>query len=380
MKPLRWLSQVALVGGIEKQLIDRMVLSGGSGLVRRVVWSVLRKLQNGRLQSYALLGLLTVLVLVTMDGGLRERRSSRTICSSRWSRFPLRAALALVLLGLLLGSVGLPALPERRSGSGSAWRHRRHLRWRGLRRAGRLRSRDPRTAARRLLRLERFLRREAPARCRRHRALLHALDGGDGPLAMLASRPRDSGLHARLGLVVPFWRRRCWGVGVGELARPSSSSGRWSRCRSVVDGVLGWARSGARGVAHLGDRVDRSRRDCSTRRSSCREHAGPSGRPVQRVSSRLGAARSNAAAEAARRRDRSDRRSGLLFVAMVLALSMTAADGAAAFWLPGAHATAPTGLSVLLATGFVQTAASVCCASRCRCFRMRRRLRGPRSP
>ena len=66
VKPLRWLSQVALVGGIEKQLIDRMVLSGGSGLVRRVVWSVLRKLQNGRLQSYALLGLLTVLVLVFM--------------------------------------------------------------------------------------------------------------------------------------------------------------------------------------------------------------------------------------------------------------------------------------------------------------------------
>ncbi len=66
VKPLRWLSQVALVGGIEKQLIDRVVLSGGSGLVRRVVWSVLRKLQNGRLQSYALLGLLTVLVLVFM--------------------------------------------------------------------------------------------------------------------------------------------------------------------------------------------------------------------------------------------------------------------------------------------------------------------------
>jgi len=66
VKPLRWLSQVALVGGIEKQLIDRMVLSGGSGLIRRVVWGALRKLQNGRLQSYALLGLLTVLVLVMM--------------------------------------------------------------------------------------------------------------------------------------------------------------------------------------------------------------------------------------------------------------------------------------------------------------------------
>ena len=36
-----------------------------SGLVRRLVWSILRRLQNGRLQSYALLGLLTVLVVVT---------------------------------------------------------------------------------------------------------------------------------------------------------------------------------------------------------------------------------------------------------------------------------------------------------------------------
>lgn len=65
VRPLRRLSQVALVGGIEDQLIDRVVVSGGSGLVRRVVWSFLRRLQNGRLQSYALLGLLTVLVVVT---------------------------------------------------------------------------------------------------------------------------------------------------------------------------------------------------------------------------------------------------------------------------------------------------------------------------
>jgi NADH-quinone oxidoreductase subunit L len=65
VRPLRWLSQVAVVGGIENQLINRVVVSGGSGLFRRIVWGVLRRLQNGRLQSYALLGLLTVLVVVT---------------------------------------------------------------------------------------------------------------------------------------------------------------------------------------------------------------------------------------------------------------------------------------------------------------------------
>ena len=65
VRPLRRLSRVVLAGGIENQLIERVVLSGGSGLVRRLVWSVLRRLQNGRLQSYALLGLLTVLVVVT---------------------------------------------------------------------------------------------------------------------------------------------------------------------------------------------------------------------------------------------------------------------------------------------------------------------------
>ncbi|MBJ19066.1 MAG: hypothetical protein GY910_09420 [bacterium] len=65
VRPLRRLSQFALVGGIEYRLIDRVVVSGGSGLIRRMVWSVLRRLQNGQLQSYALLGMLTVLVIVT---------------------------------------------------------------------------------------------------------------------------------------------------------------------------------------------------------------------------------------------------------------------------------------------------------------------------
>ena len=65
VRPLRGLSRRALVGVIETRLIDRVVVSGGPGLVRRMVWSGLRRLQNGRLQSYALLGLLTVLVIVT---------------------------------------------------------------------------------------------------------------------------------------------------------------------------------------------------------------------------------------------------------------------------------------------------------------------------
>jgi len=65
VRPLRGLSRWALVGLIETRLIDRVVVSGSSGLARRLVWSGLRRLQNGRLQSYALLGLLTVLVIVS---------------------------------------------------------------------------------------------------------------------------------------------------------------------------------------------------------------------------------------------------------------------------------------------------------------------------
>jgi len=65
VRPLRRLSRWMLVGVIETRLIDRVVVSGGSDLVRRLVGGGLRRLQNGRLQSYALLGLLTVLVIVT---------------------------------------------------------------------------------------------------------------------------------------------------------------------------------------------------------------------------------------------------------------------------------------------------------------------------
>ncbi len=65
IRPLRWVSRRALVGGIEQSLIDRVVVSGGSRLARQAVWNGLRRIQNGRLQSYALLGLLTVVVVVT---------------------------------------------------------------------------------------------------------------------------------------------------------------------------------------------------------------------------------------------------------------------------------------------------------------------------
>ena len=72
VRPLRALSSWALVAGIEQRLLDRVILAGGSGLVRRLVWSVLRRVQNGRLQSYALLGMLTVLIVVIWMVGLTE--------------------------------------------------------------------------------------------------------------------------------------------------------------------------------------------------------------------------------------------------------------------------------------------------------------------
>jgi NADH-quinone oxidoreductase subunit L len=65
VRPLRSLARVALERGVEGQLIDRLVVSGSVGLVRRTIWVLLRRIQNGRLQSYMLLGLLTVVVVVT---------------------------------------------------------------------------------------------------------------------------------------------------------------------------------------------------------------------------------------------------------------------------------------------------------------------------
>ena len=65
VRPLRSISRWALVGGIEQRLLDRVVVTGGSGLIRRFVWSVLRRIQNGRLQSYSLIGLLALIVVMT---------------------------------------------------------------------------------------------------------------------------------------------------------------------------------------------------------------------------------------------------------------------------------------------------------------------------
>lgn len=65
LRPLRAVSRWALAVGIEQRLLEGVVVSGSSSLVRRAVWGGLRRIQNGRLQSYALLGLLAVLVAVT---------------------------------------------------------------------------------------------------------------------------------------------------------------------------------------------------------------------------------------------------------------------------------------------------------------------------
>ena len=71
VRPVRRLSEFALARGIEGQLIDRLVVSGGSGLLRGAVWGTLRRIQNGRTQTYTLIGLLTVLVVVTFMVGAR---------------------------------------------------------------------------------------------------------------------------------------------------------------------------------------------------------------------------------------------------------------------------------------------------------------------
>ncbi|MCA9504190.1 MAG: hypothetical protein H6748_17640 [Spirochaetaceae bacterium] len=65
VQPVRGLARWALVGGVETRLIDRGLVLGGTGLVQRLIRSVLRRVQNGRLQSYVLLGLLTLLVVVS---------------------------------------------------------------------------------------------------------------------------------------------------------------------------------------------------------------------------------------------------------------------------------------------------------------------------
>lgn len=65
VRPVRMLSRWGLEVAIEQRLLDRVVVSGGSSLVRRSVWSVLRRIQNGRMQSYALLALLGMLAVLS---------------------------------------------------------------------------------------------------------------------------------------------------------------------------------------------------------------------------------------------------------------------------------------------------------------------------
>lgn len=64
VRPLRGFSHLLLAGVVEARLLDRGVVSGGSGLVRRLVWTGLRRLQNGRVQSYAMLGVVALLLSV----------------------------------------------------------------------------------------------------------------------------------------------------------------------------------------------------------------------------------------------------------------------------------------------------------------------------
>ncbi|MEZ4332489.1 MAG: proton-conducting transporter membrane subunit [Myxococcota bacterium] len=64
VRPLRGFSRLLLAGVVEGRLLDRGVVSGGSGLARRLVWTGLRRLQNGRVQSYAVLGVIALLLSV----------------------------------------------------------------------------------------------------------------------------------------------------------------------------------------------------------------------------------------------------------------------------------------------------------------------------
>ena len=64
VRPLRGFSSLLLAGVFEARLLDRVVVSGGAGLARRMVWSGLRRLQNGRVQSYAMLGMIALLLSI----------------------------------------------------------------------------------------------------------------------------------------------------------------------------------------------------------------------------------------------------------------------------------------------------------------------------
>ncbi|MBK7951778.1 MAG: hypothetical protein IPK00_24190 [Deltaproteobacteria bacterium] len=64
VRPLRGFSRLLLAGVVEARLLDRGVVSGSAGIARRMVWSGLRRLQNGRVQSYAMLGVIALLLSV----------------------------------------------------------------------------------------------------------------------------------------------------------------------------------------------------------------------------------------------------------------------------------------------------------------------------
>jgi NADH:ubiquinone oxidoreductase subunit 5 (subunit L)/multisubunit Na+/H+ antiporter MnhA subunit len=62
VRPLRAFSRLLLAGAVEARLLDRVVVTGGAGLARRLVWTGLRRLQNGRVQSYAMLSVIALLL------------------------------------------------------------------------------------------------------------------------------------------------------------------------------------------------------------------------------------------------------------------------------------------------------------------------------
>lgn len=69
VRPLRGFSSLLLAGVFEARLLDRVVVSGGAGLARRMVWSGLRRLQNGRVQSYVMLGAIALLLSLVWLAG-----------------------------------------------------------------------------------------------------------------------------------------------------------------------------------------------------------------------------------------------------------------------------------------------------------------------
>jgi len=62
VRPLRGFSRRLLAGAVESRVLDRVVAAGGAGLARRAVSRVLRRLQNGRIQSYAMISVIALLL------------------------------------------------------------------------------------------------------------------------------------------------------------------------------------------------------------------------------------------------------------------------------------------------------------------------------